>query len=147
MWTMWTWEQKTNESSQIISAWHENILHNILFKDILFWTKSEEKHSGPYFWSKIIQFSVFSWHFTISLSVNNYLINQNYCMVFNRNASTEARLAPGSCTVEYKQLDMCTWNKKSCSARPKIILSSPKTIQGIKFWMLDEFMLWTNQQR
>jgi hypothetical protein len=38
--------------------------------------------------------------------------------------SSEARLALDSCTVEYKQLYMCTLCIGSCSAWPKPILSS-----------------------
>ena len=41
-------------------------------------------------------------------------------------AITMMMLAPGSCTMEYKQLDMCTKITQCCSARPKLILPIPK---------------------
>jgi hypothetical protein len=42
---------------------------------------------------------------------------------------TKARVAPGSCTVEYKQLETCKQIIQCCSARPKPILSDPKMKQ------------------
>ena len=51
------------------------------------------------------------------------------CLQFSESVnktSTEARLVPGSCTVEFKQLYMCTLHLWCCSAQPKPILASKK---------------------
>ena len=42
----------------------------------------------------------------------------------DNETSTEARLAPDSFTVEYKQLQMCTLSGQKCSAWPKPMLLS-----------------------
>ena len=42
---------------------------------------------------------------------------------------SKARVAPGSCTVEYKQLETCTQNVQCCSAWSKPILPDPKIKQ------------------
>ena len=53
----------------------------------------------------------------LSLCLSVCLQPQNKCGKVNAT-STEARLAPGSCTVEYKQLTVCTC-VQCCLALPK----------------------------
>ena len=88
---------------------------------------------------------VWSWLRNFLFILNNSLVFINRRSLFNMNVcvfvrlseilwnykkvnatSAEARLAPGSCTVEYKQLDMCTQSLQCCSAWPKPILPIPK---------------------
>ena len=60
------------------------------------------------------------------LSIAASCVPRRACSKSVNETSTEARLAPGRCTVEYKQLLMCTLNVQCCSAWPKPVSASKK---------------------